>query len=192
VNRWRRLIVTGLLAVGPVLLVSPGLALAQTSTGPRSPAQSLIQALVGLNTRYRLARPIERARLVNQLLATAARRQQALASLVESDQGEVLRIALPPALRASLPSAVRVYVEKQTAVEGTLLVLHEDSPTGGRYRYFLESTTGWHSLHFATHPPTHLLSMSPCRPTSSRTPAARPCPSQPERAPADHRSRPPA
>ena len=47
-NRWRRLIVTGLLAVGPVLLVSPGLALAQTSTGPRSPAQSLIQALVGL------------------------------------------------------------------------------------------------------------------------------------------------
>jgi len=149
--------VTGLLAVGPVLLVRQGLALAQTSTGPGSSAQSLTQALVGLNTKYRLARPIERARLANQLLATAATRQQALASLVESDPGEVLRIALPPALRASLPSAVRVYVEKQTAVEGTLLVLHEDSPTGGRYRYFLESTAGRHSLHFATHPPTHLL-----------------------------------
>jgi len=171
VNRCRRLIVTALLAVGPVLLVGPvlsvstGPALAQTSTGSTSSAQSLTQTLVGLTTRYQRASPAGRARLMNQLLATAASRQRVLASLVESDPGEVLRVALPPALRASLPSAVRAYVEKETALEGTLLVLHEDSPAGGRYRYFLESAAGQYSLHFATHPPMHLLTGARIRAT---------------------------
>jgi hypothetical protein len=157
VNRCRRLIVAGLCAVGPVLSLSTGPVLAQTPTGPTSSAQSLTQTLVGLNARYQVARPAERVRLAGQLLATAASRHRVLASLVENDPGEVLRVALPPALRAGLPSAVRAYVEAETALEGTLLVLHEDSPAGGRYRYFLESAAGRYSLHFATHPPMHLL-----------------------------------
>jgi subtilisin len=43
-----------------------------------------------------------------------------------------------------------------TELEGTLEVLHEDWPGGGRYRHFLQSTSGRYSLHFASRP-THLL-----------------------------------
>ncbi len=49
-------------------------------------------------------------------------------------------------------------------LEGTLEVLHEDWPDGGRYHYFLHSTSGRYSLHFAGRP-THLLTGSRIRVT---------------------------
>jgi hypothetical protein len=42
-------------------------------------------------------------------------------------------------------------------LEGTLEILHEDLPSGGRYNYFLHSGGSRYSLHFAGDQPKHLL-----------------------------------
>jgi len=42
-------------------------------------------------------------------------------------------------------------------LEGTLEILHEDSPSGSRYSYFLHSGGARYSLHFAGGQPEHLL-----------------------------------
>ncbi|OLC17129.1 MAG: hypothetical protein AUH29_03185 [Candidatus Rokubacteria bacterium 13_1_40CM_69_27] len=154
-----RSIVAALLALGMALFAADGLALAQQapSSGRNASAESLTKTLVALNARYRTAGPAERARIASRLLSVAAKRQQVLLSLVESDPGEALRVALPASRRASLASSVQRYLEKETALEGVLTVLHEDWPGGGRYRYFLHSTSGRYSLHFADGQPTHLL-----------------------------------
>jgi len=84
----------------------------------------------------------------------AAERQVLLSSLVETDPGEVLRVALPADQRQSLPPAVQALVEQTVALEGTLEVLHEDHETGSRYLHFLEVHGQRLALSFAAEPPT--------------------------------------
>ena len=135
---------------------------AHAQQGP-SAAQSLTKTLIALNARFQAAGRAERAGLSGRLLSVAATRQQALAALLESNPGEVLRVALPAALRSRLPSSVRPYIEREAALEGVLLVLHEDWPGGGRYRHLLDTTSGRYLLHFASRQPTHLLTGSRIR-----------------------------
>src|SRR5881296_189299 len=145
-----RCIVSGLVAVA--MSVTAGLALAQTNPTPES-ARSITQALLALNAQSQAAGLDEQAGLESLMLTIVATRQQLLASLIESDPGEVLRVALPAALRASLPPAVQASVEEEVDLDGVLEVLHEDRPTGSRYLYFLETQTERLSLHFAVDPP---------------------------------------
>jgi hypothetical protein len=154
-----KVIVACLLALGMALSAPAGLARGQQAapSGRNPSAESLTQTLVSLNARYRTAGPAERVRLTNRLLTTAATRWQLLASLMETDPAAVLRVALPARVRSRLPSRVSAYLEKEAQLEGTLEILHEDWPTGGRYRYHLHSTGGRYSLHFANRQPTHLL-----------------------------------
>jgi len=154
-----RFIVTGLLTVGMAFFVAVGLALAQR---PPSTAQSLTDTLVALNARLQTAAPAERAALSSRLLGVVATRQKTLAALVEGHPDEVLRVALPAAVRSTLPSTVWPYIEQEAALEGVVLVLHEDWPGGGRYRHFLDTKSGRYSLHFAGRP-THLLTGSRIR-----------------------------
>lgn len=147
------------LLVGLVLRATVGTGLAQPAPSP----ENLTQRLLALNAQYHVTSPADQARLLGNLLTVAATRQQTLAGLIESDPGAVLRLAVPAGLRAALPPAVQAYVEEETALEGVLLVLHEDWPTGGRYRYFLDSIGGRYSLYFAAHPPVHLLTGSRVR-----------------------------
>src|SRR5262245_3043887 len=102
-----------------VLCAMVGCARAQNAPprGPNPAAERLTQDLVAKNARYHLAGPTEQAPLLNDLLTVAAERQQLLAALMEDDPGEVLRVALAAAIRASLPPAVRDYIEEEVAVE---------------------------------------------------------------------------
>jgi hypothetical protein len=122
---------------------------------PASAAQGLTEALVRLNTQYQLADGGNQGRLLGQLLQVAAARRQLLEALVESDPGEVLRVALPPTIAASLPGPVQRYVEEEVEVEGTLEVLHEDRDDGrDRYLHFLDTPAGERlALHFAGEAP---------------------------------------
>ena len=138
--------------LGAALLVTAGLARAQTPPSPGS-ARGLTQSLVALDAQYRAAGPARRAQLVSHLLSVAATRQQVLLSLVESDPGEVLRVALPANLRAGMASSIQSHLEKEVDLDGVLEVLHEDHANGSRYFYFLETRTERLSLHFATDPP---------------------------------------
>ena len=88
-----------------------------------------------------------------ELVRLAAEREKALAALVESEPGAVLRLALPRDVRASLPPSVRAQVEEEVEMEGVVEVLHEDRASGSRYLYFLEAAGERYSLHFAREAP---------------------------------------
>jgi hypothetical protein len=87
------------------------------------------------------------------LLSIAAVRHDLLAMLIEDSPAEVLRVAIPGAIRASLPSAVQPYIEQEVELEGELEVLYEDREESSRLLYLLQSGRERHSLHFATHQP---------------------------------------
>jgi NPCBM-associated, NEW3 domain of alpha-galactosidase len=149
------LVTAGLLTLTMALLVfvQPAAAQSPASPGADPAAESLTQDLVALHALYRQAGAAEQARHLRHLRSTAAARQQLLAALIEYNPGEVLRVALPADLRASLPPAVQTYVEEAVAVEGELEVLHEDRNRASRYLYFLHAAGQRLALHFAAEPP---------------------------------------
>ena len=152
------LVVAGLLALGMALFAIAALALAHTapSAGPNAAAERLTQTLVALHAQHQLADSTEQARLLSNLLTVASARQQLLTELIEDNPAEVLRVAVPAHLRASLPPAVRDYVEEEVEIKGVLEVLHEDRYPVSRYLYFLEVAGRRFPLHFAADPPTLL------------------------------------
>jgi Gametolysin peptidase M11/NPCBM-associated, NEW3 domain of alpha-galactosidase len=91
---------------------------------------------------------------------TAQERQQLLANLTEDDPAAVLAAALPAEFRAALPSEVQKFVEQEVDVEGSLEVLIEDHPHFSKTRYGLRMAKARLSLHFASDPPTQILSGS--------------------------------
>jgi hypothetical protein len=70
--------------------------------------------------------------------------------------GADLALAHPPAPAGS-NSGQAVTQGPLSELDGELEILHEDSPTGGRYNYFLHSRGARYSLHFTGRPPEHLL-----------------------------------
>lgn len=150
--------IASLFALGALLLTTAELALAQLSSfaGSDPTAAHLTKTLVSLTTQYQQAAPTKQPQLLKNLSNVATARQQFLAALIESDPGEVLRVAVPAALRSSLPPEVQAYVEEEVTVEGLLEVLHEDGERGSRYLHFLQIHGQRLSLHFAGDAPSLL------------------------------------
>jgi NPCBM-associated, NEW3 domain of alpha-galactosidase len=132
----------------------PGQTVAQAA---RALNEQLTLDVVRLNVKYQLSIGGQKAGLERDLLAAVINREQQLLALMDSDPGEVLRVTIPSSIRASLPSGVKPHVEEETDIEGVFEILHEDDVNGGRYHYGLETAIGKLSLHFASDPPTHLL-----------------------------------
>ena len=145
-----------LLALGLAVAAQIGFAQnVQPAESSNDTAERLTRTLSDLNIRHRGAAPAERARLSGDLLSVAASRQQLFSEIIQDDPGAVLRAAVPADFRASLPPAVRAYVEEEIDAEGELEILHEDRDPGSRYLYFLKvKGEERFSLHFAAHPPT--------------------------------------
>ncbi len=101
--------------------------------------------------------------MLDNLREVLASRQQMLAELIESDPGEVLRVALPASISQYLPSGVRDKVEQQVEIEGELEVTYEDWEDGSRLHYSLDVAGERLSLHFAGDPPINLLTGSRVR-----------------------------
>jgi uncharacterized repeat protein (TIGR01451 family) len=165
-----RLGIAGLFILGMALCATGGVALAHTAprTAPNAAAEHLTRSLVTVSARYQLADSAEQSRLLSQLLTVAAARQQLLTALMEENPGEVLRVAVPANLSASLPPAVRSYIEAEVELEGELEILHEDRDSESRYLYFLYIAGKRVSLHFAADLPTHLLTGARVRVTGVR------------------------
>ena len=74
-----------------------------------------------------------------------------VAALVDTDPAEVARVALPAELLAGLPAQALPFLEQSTDESGDLEVFHVDHvvPSGDYYLYFLNTTKGKYSLHFA-------------------------------------------
>lgn len=151
-----RHVVATLVALALALSVTSIPALAQ-SPDPQAFAQQLTQSLITLNARLQRAGSAERPRLLDDLLALAAERWVLLTALVEDNPGALLQVALPPQLRDKLPSMAQTYIEEHVQLEGRLEIFHKDQDTGSRYLHFLVVNGKRFSLHFAEHPPRHLL-----------------------------------
>src|SRR5690348_1233305 len=143
-----------------LILVSMNLALGQSGTAGtrgRAAAERLSLQVAALQQQYLTAGPSAKAQALSRLQTVAAMRQQLLSALMETDPGEVLRVALPSSLRAGLPAAVQGSIEQKVQLQGKLEVLYEDSPTSARLRHFLVVGGQRLELKFAQNPPTHLL-----------------------------------
>jgi len=126
------------------LLLALGVTPVWAQAGSRPAVESLTQDLV------RLAH--QQAPLQTLRNAATARRQRLL-GLMESDPAEVLRVAIPAAVRAGLPAAIQPDVEEEVALDGEMQVFHEDYAKSSRYRHFLQTATERLSLHFAVEAP---------------------------------------
>src|SRR6266545_2436717 len=49
------------------------------------------------------------------------------------------------------------WVLGNTAIAAALEILHDDTPAGARFEYFIHTNNGRYALHFRGHPPTNLL-----------------------------------
>ena len=85
------------------------------------------------------------------LLQIAQQRQAELAALMHVDAAEVLRVAMPPDIRASLPPQAAPFLEREAEEMGELEVLHVDHVDSGDdyYVHNLHTSKGKVSLHFA-------------------------------------------
>src|SRR5262245_38081160 len=93
----------------------------------------------------------------------AAARQQLLATLIETHPEEILRMAIPQDLRASLSSEIQPYVENEVTLEGNLTIFCEEGKEKSCLRYSLDTGDGQLSLHFANQPSAYLQTDSPVR-----------------------------
>jgi hypothetical protein len=128
--------------------------------GPNAAARASTMSLVDAVNAWQAAGPGERGQALSLLLAIARDRHGQLGELMEGNPAELLRIALPPALRAALPPEAAALVEQDADADGELEVLHVDyaDASADRYEYALRTAMERLALHFASAPPTHLMS----------------------------------
>jgi hypothetical protein len=136
----------------------------------RQDLESLTQALLVSSTPSSSQRSFsldgfaQQSQSMSDPVTIAAARQQLLSSLIETHPEEVLRAAIPPSVRATLPTAVQQYVEEEVEHEGKLVVMYEDREDGNnRLHYSLKDGEEQLSLHFAVKQPKRLLTGSQVR-----------------------------
>src|ERR1041385_4377883 len=119
--------------------------------------------LAHLNARYQMGGKAERGALEQELRSVAAARHEMLAALVESDPGEVLRVALPEGFGSNLPFDVQKNFEKHVDLQGELEVLYRESETETQVLYSLNSGNERLPLNFTIRPDKDLLTGTPVR-----------------------------
>src|SRR5258706_8788697 len=128
-----------------------------TSKRDRAAAESLTQSLIDLHAQYRAAAPAERSARLVQLRSLAAERQQLLSSLIQTSPGEVLRVAIPGHIAATLPASIQRSVEQETDTQGQLEVMYEDGKNSATLHHFVKTGNQRLELKFAANAPTNLL-----------------------------------
>ena len=169
-SRWPRLqralqrasfcLFAAFLAVAPIAVLGHGERPAAAPSARTNPiaagttaARDLTTALLAM--RGRPETPDRRGDGPDPLLEVARQRQAELAVLMHIDPAEVLRVAMPPDIRASLPPQAAPFLEREAEEMGELEVLHVDhvDSADDRYLHFLHTPKGKVSLHFAESPP---------------------------------------
>jgi hypothetical protein len=144
-----------------VSLIAPPSSAQQSVKGKA--AADATTALLQMNSHYQQTPAAQKAQLLTQLRAMASQRQQTMSSLIQSNPGDFLRVAIPSDIRGTMPAAVQSFIEQQVQAQGTLEILHADfggptkGLTGGKFYYHLNTATSVLTLHFSEKTPTHLL-----------------------------------
>src|SRR6266571_8524386 len=100
-----------LVAVAVCVLSLPGLG-QQSAKGKA--AETATTALMQMHSAYQQASPAQKTQLLIQFQTLAAQRQQLLSSLIQTNPGDVLRVAIPGSISHTMPPAVQNFVEKDT------------------------------------------------------------------------------
>jgi len=93
---------------------------------PAPGVRQLTMSLLDLTSRHGAAPPAQQAALLGQLVAVARQRFDALTALAAVDPAEVLRVAIPANVLASLPPQAIPFLERAADEEGDLEVIHVD------------------------------------------------------------------
>jgi hypothetical protein len=109
---------------------------------------------------YHAAPSDGQAALFLQLRSVTAQRQQLLSALIQTRPGEVLRVAIPGGIAATLPVFVQNLVEQETDTQGELEVMVEDGKTAATVHHYLKTGSQRLELNFAADAPTNLLTGS--------------------------------
>src|SRR5690349_4930789 len=120
-------------------------------------AERLTRTLMRLNAEYQTAPAASRPALLLQMTQAARQRQQVLKTLMVNETGQVLRVAVPAEVAATLPRAASSLVEQETDAVGELEVTYEDLPQGAKLHHFLLTSGERLELNFAAHAPQNLL-----------------------------------
>jgi hypothetical protein len=148
----------GIWLAGAVLFsISAAFGQTDSELADRATAERLTDAVVALNTQYQAAAVSEKQDVLRELTRAAKARQEFFNSIMGSNPAEVMRVAIPKSIAASLPAPVKAAVEQEADVEGRLEVAIEDGPSEARLHHFLNTGTERLELHFAGEPPTNLL-----------------------------------
>src|SRR5215469_9177069 len=97
---------------------------AQQSTKGKA-AENATSALLQMHSNYQHASSAQKQQLLAQFAAAAAQRQQLLQSLMQTNPGDVLRIAIPNSVSNAMPQSVKKYVEQSVTAQGVLDVIYE-------------------------------------------------------------------
>lgn len=89
----------------------------------------------------------------DQILSVAEQRHARLQQLMSADPGALLRMAIEPEIRQSLPGPIRGFVEEAVELDGTLDVLIEEYAENSRTRHFLDTGDERYELFFTSDPP---------------------------------------
>jgi NPCBM-associated, NEW3 domain of alpha-galactosidase/Gametolysin peptidase M11 len=140
------------------LLFSGAIISAQAQTkNNRAAAEALTNSVMSLNAQYQAAPPGAKSAILLQLRAAVTKRQQFLNSLIQTNPGEVLRVAMPGAVTATLPAVVQGAVEQETDTQGELEVMYEDRQTGATLHHYVKTGSQRLELKFAANAPSDLL-----------------------------------
>ena len=125
-------------------------------------------SLLQIHSQFQHASAAQQQQLLTQFTAVAAQRQQLLQSLIQTNPGDVLRVAIPNSVSHTMPPTVKKYVEQSVTAQGVLDVLYEmqgtpTHTTGAVLHHYLQTFGGRLGLHFASSAPTHLLTGSTVR-----------------------------
>src|SRR5258708_9249549 len=146
-------LVASLFLLVPVLCLTAIPSCGQQSARGRAAETATLQ-LLRLHQNYQQASAAEQSQLLTQFQTIAAQRQQLLLSLMQSNPGDVLRIAIPDNVSRTMPPTVKGYLEQSVTAQGALEVLYEmqgtpNATTGTVLHHFLQTSTEHLALHFA-------------------------------------------
>jgi hypothetical protein len=161
-NRTPFLVLVAKIFISLVFCVTALPSPAQQSTKGKAAENATLQ-LMQMHGAFQRASTAQKQQLLTQFATLAAQRQQLLLSLIQTNPGDVLRIAIPGSISQTMPPTIRQYIEQQIQTQGTLEVSIEDSNASSQMHYGLTNAFGRLSLHFAGQAPTNLLTGSVVR-----------------------------
>ena len=119
--------------------------------GGQPAARPLVAEVEALTSRF--AEAVRGGGSAEELTALAGQRSAQLLALMDSAPGEVVRLAVPAAMRDSLPAAARTLTEEHVDVSGTVEVSYEDHRGFSVLRHVLDTGAARYTLHFSSEAP---------------------------------------